>query len=75
MQQLFVQGLRGGHTEQQGFDQQQAARHQRVALERHAQGEDEFDHQHPARRDRACGQQQQRVEHQEQADDGLVPER
>jgi hypothetical protein len=29
--------------QQQGFDQQQAAGHQRVALERHAQGEDELD--------------------------------
>ncbi|MNH20115.1 hypothetical protein D3C79_798720 [compost metagenome] len=73
--QFFVQRLRRGHLQQQCFNQQQTARHQRVALERHAQGEDEFDHQHPARRDRACSQQQQRVEHQEQADDGLVPER
>ncbi|MNH09138.1 hypothetical protein D3C79_685820 [compost metagenome] len=73
--QLFVQRLRGGQLQQQGLDQQQAAGHQRVALECHAQGEDELDHQQPAGHYRACHQQQQRIEHQEQADDGLVPAR
>ncbi|MNE26204.1 hypothetical protein D3C80_1195600 [compost metagenome] len=73
--QFLVQRLWRGHLQQQGFDQQQAARHQRVALQRHAQGEDEFEHQRPAGCNRANGNQQQRVEHQEQADDRLVPKR
>ncbi len=73
--QLFIQGLWGGHLQQQGLDQQQAARHQRVALQRHAKGEDEFEHQCPAGGHRADGHKQQRVEHQEQADDCLVPKR
>ncbi|MND75361.1 hypothetical protein D3C80_669750 [compost metagenome] len=73
--QLFIQRLRRGHAQQQGFDHQQAAGHQRVALERHAEGKDELDHQHPAGHHGAKGEQQQGIEQQEQAQGGLVPAR
>ncbi|MCY1428562.1 hypothetical protein D9M71_444520 [compost metagenome] len=75
MLQFFVQCLRRGHLQQQGFDQQQSAGHQRVALQRHAQGEDELDYQRPPCCSRANGCQQKRIEHQEQADDRFVPKR
>ncbi|MNH13340.1 hypothetical protein D3C79_729080 [compost metagenome] len=73
--QLLIQRLWRGHLQQQRFDQQQATRHQRVAFQGHAQGKDELEHQCPAGGDRAYSHQQQRVEHQEQADDRLVPKR
>ncbi|MNZ58354.1 hypothetical protein D3C78_763600 [compost metagenome] len=71
--QLVIQRLGRGHAQHQGLGHQQATRHQRVALERHAQGKDELDHQHPTGDHRPEGDQQQRVEQQEQAQGGLVP--
>ncbi|MNC46120.1 hypothetical protein D3C75_951230 [compost metagenome] len=73
MLQLVIQRLGRGHAQHQGLGHQQATRHQRVALERHAQGKDELDHQHPTGDHRPEGDQQQRVEQQEQAQGGLVP--
>ncbi|MOA47089.1 hypothetical protein D3C78_1696910 [compost metagenome] len=65
--------MRGGHLQQQRFDQQQTAGHQRIALERHRQGEDEFDHQQPAGRDRTDAEQHDGVEDEETDDGRLVP--
>ncbi|MND88836.1 hypothetical protein D3C80_808710 [compost metagenome] len=45
VQQLVVQRLGRGHLQQQGFNQQQPAGHQRIAFECHGQGEDELQHQ------------------------------
>jgi hypothetical protein len=52
---------------------QQAAGHQRIALEGHGQGENEFDHQQPASGDRADGKQHHGIEDQEADDARLVP--
>ncbi|MNY32094.1 hypothetical protein D3C86_1662870 [compost metagenome] len=75
MPQLVIQRLGRGHAQHQGFDHQQATRHQRVALERHAQGEDELDHQQPACDHGTGGYQYQRVEDQEQQNGRFVPAR
>ncbi|MNF70404.1 hypothetical protein D3C84_523130 [compost metagenome] len=75
VQQFVIQRLGRGHLQQQRFDQQQAARHQRIALERHGQGEDELQHQQPTGRYRTHGPQHQGIENQETDNTGLVPAR
>ncbi|MNI86136.1 hypothetical protein D3C73_1432000 [compost metagenome] len=75
MLQFQVERLGRGHLQQQCLDQQQAARHQRVALERHGQGEDEFQHQQPTGGYRADGPQHQGIEQQKANDGELVPAR
>ncbi|MNR45535.1 hypothetical protein D3C85_1643900 [compost metagenome] len=73
MHQFVIECLGRGHLQQQGFDQQQAAGHQRITLECHGQGEDEFQHQQPARHHRPDRPQHQGVEDQEADNAGLVP--
>lgn len=46
--QFMLDLLGRGHADQHGFDGQQAAGLQRIALERHGQREDELDDQQPA---------------------------
>ncbi|MCY1448813.1 hypothetical protein D9M71_655160 [compost metagenome] len=75
MLQFFIQGLGRGHAQEQRFDHQQAARHQGVAFERHAQGEDELDHQQPPCSHWTCSEQRQRVDNQEQQNGRFVPAR
>jgi hypothetical protein len=43
---LYLVG--GGHADEHGFDGQESARLQRIALEGHGQGENELDNQQPA---------------------------
>ena len=71
--QLVIERLWRGHFQQQRFDEQQAARHQWITLERHGQGEYEFQHQQPAGCHRTCCPQHQGIENQEADNTNLVP--
>ncbi len=55
---LFPHMRRAGHADQQRFNRQQAARQQRVALQRHGEGKDKLNHQQPAGDKRRHGKHQ-----------------
>ncbi|MNX76637.1 hypothetical protein D3C86_1081500 [compost metagenome] len=72
--QLMLDLVRRGHADEHGFDGQQAAGLQRVALERHGQGEDELDHQQPASQE-GINVEDDRIDQQEYDDGNFVPPR
>ena len=66
-------GIRGCEADHDGFNGQQAAGLQGIALERHGQGENELGQQQPACRHRPQGQGHQGVDQQEGNDGVLIP--
>ena len=72
---FHAQGFRRGHAQYERLDGQQASRLQRIAAQRHGQGEDEFQHQHPARDEGPGDHQEDGIDCQEGDDGQLVPAR
>ena len=64
---------RRGHAQNDRFEGQQAARLQRIAFERHGQGENKFDHQNPAGDVGADGIKKDRVGDQKAENRNFVP--
>ena len=70
----FVEdGVGVGQPQEQRLDGEQAPRLQRIALERHRQGEDELQHQHPAGDVGAEHEERDGVQDQKANDRQLVP--
>ena len=70
---LVVDALGAGQADDDTLERDEATRLERVALQRHGEGEDELGHEHPPGDDRAERDEQERIEHQERDDRRLVP--
>ncbi len=70
---LVVDALGTGQADEDALQCDQPARLERIALQRHREGEDELGHEGPSGDHRAEGDEQERIQYEEPDDRRLVP--